>query len=193
MMITNSAAALLALCSIAAAGCDGVGSRPQGENTSPVAGGEITLTGCVEMRGDAALLRATDTNSLAGREAVQLGNPDSSGGSLTHLQPAATAGMGSSTTANGAWMGSRTYVLAANSGASELGGKFVRVTGTVEAADAQPVGTDQMHAARGAIYPTLRASAVTPLDGSCAMARANTSDVDPPAAEHPSPADHPVR
>lgn len=179
-------APLVLLCSIPIAACNGVGSRPRGENTAPRSTGEITMTGCIDIGGNTVRFRETDSVGLAGREPAQVGNPDSSGGSLTHLAPAATAGNGSSTTANGAWNGSRGYTLAADDRVREMAGRFVRVTGTVEAVEAEPAGTDQMQTVRGAVLPQLRVASVTPLDGTCAGPRANTSDVEhhdaPPAA-----------
>src|SRR5436190_6540269 len=143
-------------------GCDGVGSRPRDEHTSPGTSASVTLNGCIEQRGDALSLRVVDTESLSGREPAQLGSPDSSGGSLTHLPVGTTThGDGQSTTANGVWLGSRTYALVGESDQwKNLVGARVTVTGAIEPVDARSSGTDQMQAAQNPVFANLRPTSV---------------------------------
>jgi hypothetical protein len=79
-----------------------------------------------------------------------------------------------SSAANGPWPGTGTYRLTAGSQAgtstdlSTIVGSLVTITGTVSAPEGlRAAGTDQMQAARGAVFQELTATVVTPLGGQC--------------------------
>ena len=179
---------------LAMACSSGVGSRPRDEHTSRASSASVTLKGCIEQRGNALTLRVVDTESRSGQEPAQFGDPDSSGGSLTHLpEETTTHGNGQSTTANGVWLGTRSYTLVGDSDQwKNLVGARVTVTGAIEPVEARPSGTDQMQAAQGAVFTNLRPTTVSAVGLECVGGRPGTTSGADGPHDKPSHSDVPA-
>jgi hypothetical protein len=112
----------------------------------------ITMVGCVEpAEGGTWRLRVVDT-------------------------PGSEAG-GSSTTAGGAWLGSRIYELESGNGdLAQHAAKRVTVTGQVQTSQSSTPGTDQEQSAYGVRFMTFRAASMQPATGPCPQAAGNTHE-----------------
>jgi hypothetical protein len=170
--------------------CTGRGSTPVDENTAGSNRSTITVSGCVERSAeDLYLLRRASLDSNAETDPSTRprvsSDGEANGGQMvsessraymprdTNSAPGRPGGRTSSA-ANGPWPGTGTYRLTAGSQPGTatdfqtVVGSLVTITGTVSAPEGvRAAGTDQMQAARGAVFQELTATVVTPLGVRC--------------------------
>jgi hypothetical protein len=182
----GAAAIAMALMALTALGCrDGRGTRPIVDHAAALGRpGEtpLELTGCVDYHlRNGYVLRLMPPAHRRPPDGAAVSSADPTGGHAAHLPAMEGVGpWGLSTSAGGPWVGTRAYRLR---GVDEetldpLIGRVVVVTGRLGGPDrVRAAGTDQMQAARGAIFRELQASAIEPTGGDCvAAARASRED-----------------
>ncbi|MGE0451259.1 MAG: hypothetical protein AB7Q29_16930 [Vicinamibacterales bacterium] len=149
-------------------GCtlDGRGSRPVDENVHALAdepSGPVTLRGCVEAREGDVVLQHVPSRV----DATVSGSGDASGGSALRIHAPARSDV--STSLSGPWIGTRTFVLDGEVDLDRLSGHIVVVSGRTAFPHTRAVGTDQMQAVRGVVFPRISVDSVAMTEDACTI------------------------